>query len=91
MVQKRWRAHTNAICDLVAWNHADNDNSLITTSGDQSIGLWKLDRLDTPVHLKITRLRMPFLTTKAAASTSYNKARLTLDQLSFFNFEEQFQ
>jgi WD40 repeat protein len=48
MVQKRWGAHTNAIFDL-AWNHADNDNSLITASGDQSIRLWKLDRLDTPV------------------------------------------
>ena len=38
MVERKWCAHTNAIFDL-EWNHHDNDDSLITGSGDQSIRL----------------------------------------------------
>ena len=48
MVHRKWCAHTNAIFDL-EWNHHDNDDSLITGSGDQSIRLWKIDQLDQPV------------------------------------------
>jgi WD40 repeat protein len=50
MAKKKWCAHTNAIFDL-SWNHNDNDETMITASGDQSIRLWNLDRLDQAVSV----------------------------------------